>query len=61
MNIDYKTLLDISDNIEHAGINIFAQAQRCVYNLMSGDSYKRFVQSEAFQKALHNSATMATS
>ena len=61
MNIDYQTLLDISENIEHADHNIFTQAQRCIYNLMSGDSYKRFVQSEPFQRALNNSATMATS
>lgn len=61
MNIDYQTLTEISENIDKADHKVFMQAQRCVYNLMSGDSYKRFVQSEAFQQALNNSATMATS
>ena len=60
MNVDYQTLIEITKNIDHADNKIFMHDQRCVYNLMSGDSYKRFVQSETFQRALNNSATMAT-
>lgn len=59
VNIDYQTQLEISENIDQPNHKIFIQAQRCVYNLMSGDSYKRFVQSESFQRAL-NSVTVET-
>ena len=52
--------MEIDKNIEQADHKIFSQAQRCVYGLMSGDSYKRFVQSEAFQQALNNSSTSVT-
>jgi len=52
--------MEIGKNIEQADHRIFAQAQRCVYNLMSGDSYKRFVQSEIFQQALNNSSIPVT-